>query len=254
MADRLKGKVAIVTGGSRGIGEAIARSFASEGAKVVIASRKLEGLEGVAASINAEFPGAVFAKACHIGKSEEISALVDWTEKEVGLPNVLVNNAATNPYLGPMLMTPEAAWDKTFDVNLKGYFSAIREVSSRLLERDQPGSIINMSSIFGMGAAPLQGVYGMTKAAIISMTQTLAAELGQAKIRVNAVAPGLVDTHFAAAIVQDDTMREHFTSRAPLARYALPQEISGMVVFLASDESSFVTGQTFPVDGGYTVS
>ncbi len=254
MVGRLNEKVAIVTGGSRGIGEAIARAFAGEGAKVVIASRKIEGLEQVAASINADYPEAVFAKACHIGKAEEIAALVDWVEKEVGVADVLVNNAATNPYLGPMLMTPDGAWEKTFEVNVKGYFVATREVVQRLLARDRAGSIINISSVFGMGAAPLQGVYGMTKAAILSMTKTLAAELGQAKIRVNAVAPGLVETYFAAAIVQDETMRGHFTSRAPLGRYAQPDEIAGAVVYLASDESSFVTGQTFALDGGYTSS
>jgi NAD(P)-dependent dehydrogenase (short-subunit alcohol dehydrogenase family) len=253
MSQRLTGKIALVTGGSRGIGAAIAEAFAAEGAKVVIAARKADALNATADIINTSYPESTIAKACHIGKSEEITALVDWIEQEVGTISILVNNAATNPYLGPMLMTPESAWDKTFDVNLKGYFGMTREVVQRLLAKDATGSIINVSSVFGMGAAPLQGVYGMTKAAILSMTQTLAVELGQAKIRVNAIAPGLVDTRFAAAIVQDDIMRAHFTQRAPLARYAIPQEIAGIAVFLASEDASFVTGQTFPIDGGYTI-
>ncbi|QDG51576.1 glucose 1-dehydrogenase [Persicimonas caeni] len=249
---RLDGKIAIVTGGSRGIGKAVAAAFAREGAKVVVSSRKQETLDEVAEEINAEYPDSVFASACHVGDADQIDELIDWVEAEVGLPNVLVNNAATNPYFGPMVEAEDWAWEKTFEVNARGYFRMCQRVARRLLAANQPGSLINMTSVMGMQAAPFQGIYGMTKAAVISMTETLAVELGAGNIRVNAIAPGLVDTKFASVLVENEELRKPFTERAALGRYAQPEEIAPMAVFLASDESSYVTGQTFPVDGGYT--
>lgn len=253
MADRLKEKVAIVSGGSRGIGACIARSFAREGAKVVITSRKQEALDETAASINEAYPGRVIPKACHIGHLDQIESFMKWVSEEVGQPTILVNNAATNPYFGPMLGISEGAWDKTFDVNLRGYFEMTRSVAQALLDSQTPGSIINVSSVAGIKAAPFQGVYGMTKAAILSMTKTLSLELGEAGIRVNAVAPGLVDTKLASAIVSSDEMTEMFTQRTALKRYAQPEELAEIFVYLASDEASYVTGQTFCVDGGFTI-
>lgn len=253
MADRLKDKVAIVSGGSRGIGACIARSFAREGAKVVITSRKQEALDETAASINEAYPGRVIPKACHIGHLDQIESFMKWVNEEVGQPTILVNNAATNPYFGPMLGISEGAWDKTFDVNLRGYFEMTRSVAQALLDSQTPGSIINVSSVAGIKAAPFQGVYGMTKAAILSMTKTLSLELGEAGIRVNAVAPGLVDTKLASAIVSSDEMTEMFTQRTALKRYAQPEELAEIFVYLASDEASYVTGQTFCVDGGFTI-
>lgn len=249
---RLSGKIAVVTGASRGIGEAIATSFAAEGATVVIVSRKLDALEAVAATINETFPGTVYARAAHMGDAAQVDALVASVADDFGTPDVLVNNAATNPYFGPFLAVSEAAWDKTFDVNVKGYFSASRAVAKRLLSDGKPGSIINMASIYGLCGAPLQGVYGMTKAAVISMSRTLAAELGAAGIRVNTICPGLVDTKFASIIVNTPEFSEHYVSRAPLGRWAEPREITGVAVFLASDEASYTTGQEFVIDGGYT--
>lgn len=252
MANRLEGKVAIVTGASRGIGAAIATSFASEGAKVVIASRKQEALDAVAAEINQSYPDSVFPKACHIGEPEQVTAFVKWVEEEVGQPNILVNNAATNPYFGPVIDTPDWAWDKTFDVNLKGYFVMSREVAKRLVDTGKPGSIINVASIVALRGSPFQGVYAMTKAAIISMTQTMAVELGPSKIRFNAIAPGLVETKLAEAIVGNPDMQKYFTDKTALKRHAQPEELTGIAVYLGSDESSYVTGQTICVDGGYT--
>lgn len=252
MAGRLDGKVAIVTGGTRGIGEAIATAFALQGAHVVIASRKEPGVMAAVERIEAVAPGQVSGRVCHIGRPEQIADLVSWTEEQVGLPTLLVNNAATNPYFGPLLATPAAAWDKTFEVNVRGYFEVTRQVAQRLVAAGSPGSIVNVTSVLGMVAAPFQGVYGMTKAAVISMTRTFALELGKAGIRVNAVAPGLVDTKFASALTSNEQMVRHFTDRTAMGRYAQPEEIAGAALFLASDESTYVTGQTLCVDGGFT--
>lgn len=254
MADRLKDTVAIVTGGSRGIGEAIARAFVAEGASVVIASRKQQDLDETRATIVAELGGTVYARACHTGDAGHVQALIAYTEDKLGTPTILVNNAATNPYFGPLLGVGDAAWEKTFSVNVRGYFEMARAVSRRLIETGTPGSIINVASILGMSAAPLQGVYGMTKAAVISMTQTLAVELGPSKIRVNAIAPGLVETRFANALTSNPKIAEHFTGRTAEKRWAQPDEIAGAAVFLASAEASFVTGHTLAVDGGYSIS
>lgn len=245
----LEGKVAIVTGASRGIGEAIARTFAAHGAKVVVASRKIEGVEAVARSIG----DAATAIATHTGRQEECVALVRRAVEHFGKVDVLVNNAATNPYFGPMMDIDEGAWDKTFEVNTKGYFWMTREVVRHLRERKAGGSIIHMASIAGVGAAPLQAVYGMTKAAVIAMTKTLAYELAGENIRVNAIAPGYVDTKFAAAVLKNDVLLEELMRRTPLKRYAQPDEIAGAALYLASDASSYVTGQSMVIDGGTTI-
>lgn len=249
---RLDGKVAIVTGASRGIGEAIATAFAAQGAKVILASRKLADLEQVSARITAQ-GGTARAIACHAGKPDEIRALLQGAIAAFGGVDILVNNAATNPYFGPLATTPESAFDKTFEVNVKGYFVAAAEVIRHLQERNKPGVIINIASINGLRAAPLQGAYGMTKAAIISMTQTLAAEVGGQGIRVNAIAPGLVETRFAATIVQNESLLQHVVTRTPLGRHAQPRELVGAALFLASDASSYVSGHTLVVDGGMTI-
>jgi len=247
----LGGKVAIVTGASRGIGEAIAVGFAGAGARVVLAARKVEGVAAVAARIE-QAGGQALAVAAHTGKPDEVAALVRAAVEKFGQVDVLVNNAATNPYFGPLLDAPDAAWDKTFEVNVKGYFTAARAVARHLVARKAPGSIVNVASVAGLRAAPMQGVYGMTKAAVVSMTQTLAFELGGAGIRVNAIAPGLVETRFAAAIVGNDVLRKHVVDRTPLGRHAQPREIVGAALFLASDEASYVSGHTLVVDGGMT--
>lgn len=245
----LDGRVAIITGASRGIGEAIARAFVKAGAKVALASRKIDSLAPVAASLG---PNAI-AIAAHTGKQADCASLVAQTIAKLGKVDLLVNNAATNPYFGPMLGIDEGAWDKTFEVNVKGYFWMTREVVSHLTSRSAPGAIVNVASVAGLEAAPLQGVYGMSKAAILSMTKTLAYELGAAKIRVNALCPGLVDTRFASAIVQNEELRETITKKTPLARYATPDEIAGGALYLASDAGSFLTGASLVIDGGMTI-
>ena len=237
----LEGKVAIVTGASRGIGAAIARAFVEGGAKVVAASRKITQTPGL------------HAFAAHTGKEADCVALVAEAIRVFGKVDVLVNNAGTNPHFGPLLEAPEAAWDKTFEVNLKGYYWMTREVARHLVARDAPGAIVNVASVMGLKAAPLQGVYGMTKAAVISMTRTFAMELGGARVRVNCIAPGLVDTRLASAIVKDDALSQPWLSRTPLGRVAAPEEIAGAAVYLASDAASYVTGEVLVIDGGTTI-
>ncbi|MBX3185383.1 MAG: glucose 1-dehydrogenase [Labilithrix sp.] len=245
----LEGKVAIVTGASRGIGEAIARCFAQNGAQVVCASRKIEGVTAVAESIGPQ----AFAVAAHTGREAECAALVDAAVKKFGKVDVLVNNAATNPHFGPLVDVDEGAWDKTFEVNLKGYYWMTREVVKHLRAREAAGSVVNVASVAGLVASPLQGVYAMTKAAVISMTKTFAYELAANKIRVNAIAPGFVDTRFAAAVLKNDALLEEVMRITPMKRYGQPDEIAGGALYLASDSASYLTGHALVIDGGMTI-
>jgi NAD(P)-dependent dehydrogenase (short-subunit alcohol dehydrogenase family) len=248
----LENKVAIVTGGSRGIGEAIARAFAAHGAKVVVASRKQEGVDKVADAIKKE-GGEAHGVAFHAGDLAQAPKLVEAAVQKYGKVDVLVNNAATNPHFGPLLTAEWSMWQKTFEVNLQGYFELSRQVANHAIDRGAPASIVNVASVVALAGAPLQGIYAMTKAAVVSMTQTLAIELAPSNIRVNALAPGLVDTKFASALVQNPDIVNRVVERTPMRRYAQPSEIAGPALFLASDAASFVTGQTLVVDGGITI-
>ena len=249
----LEGKVILITGASRGIGEAMAVACAEAGAKVVLASRKQSGLEEVAAKIDAA-GGEAAAIACHTGQPDQIEALFAKAVERFGQVDGLVNNAATNPYFGPLVDIPEAAMDKTYEVNIKGYLFMAQRFVKHVRDRGgDKGSVVSVASIAGMRASPMQGFYGMTKAAVISMTQTLAFELGGSNIRVNAIAPGLIETRFAAAIVQNPQLRTHVVSRTPLARHGQPVEIAAAAVYLLSDAASFVSGHTMVIDGGLTV-
>lgn len=243
----LQDKVVVVTGASRGIGAAIAHAAAHAGASVVLASRKQEDLDAVAAEIT-ESGGTAIAVAAHTGKPDQVDALFERAVAEFGAVHGLVNNAATNVYFGPMLGIEEGAWDKIFEVNVKGYFNTIRAFA----RASSGGSIVNIASVAGMRAAVMQGVYGMTKASVISMTQTLSQELGPGGVRVNAIAPGLVETRFAQVLVDDEDMRGMFVDKTALQRHAQPHEMAGAAVYLLSDAASYLTGQVIVIDGGAT--
>jgi NAD(P)-dependent dehydrogenase (short-subunit alcohol dehydrogenase family) len=253
----LQDKVALVTGASRGIGEAIARAYAAAGARVVLAARKPEELGRVAESIRAS-GGEAFAKPAHTGKPEDCRALVEAAVERYGRVDVLVNNAAANPYFGPMVDIGWGAWDKTFEVNVKGYFELTRLLVAHLRGRKTAGgpaggAVVNVASVVGLMGAPLQGVYAMTKAAVISMTKTLALELGGDAIRVNAIAPGLVETKFASALTSSEPLREEILGKLALKRVGQPEDIAGLALYLASDAASYVTGAVFTADAGWTV-
>jgi NAD(P)-dependent dehydrogenase (short-subunit alcohol dehydrogenase family) len=244
----LHDKVIAITGASRGIGEAIARTCVGAGATVVVASRKQADLDRVAGALGER----ALAIACHTGKAEEVDAMFARAIERFGRVDGVVNNAATNPYFGPLVDTPDAAIDKTIEVNLRGYLYCARAFVRHARARGGGGAIVNVASVAGTRAAPMQGIYGMTKAAVISMTQTLAFELGSSQIRVNAIAPGLVETRFASAIVGNPMLRDHVVKRTPLARHAQPAEIAGGVAYLLSDAASFTTGAVLVIDGGFT--
>ncbi len=245
----LKDKVIVITGASRGIGEAIARAAVDAGARVALASRKQADLDQVASSLPAD---RAIALACHTGKPDDVDAMFRKAIERFGRVDGLVNNAATNPYFGPLIDTPDAAIDKTFEVNVKGYLYCARALVRHARERGGGGAIVNIASIAGMRAAIMQGIYGATKAAVISMTQTLASELGGSGIRVNAIAPGLVETRFASALVGNPQILKQVVSRTPLGRHAQPPELAGAAIYLLSDAASFTTGTTLVVDGGVT--
>lgn len=244
----LKDKVAVISGASRGIGESVARAYAEHGASVVLCARKQEGLDPVAESIKKD-GGKAMAIACHTGKPEMIEALFEETKSEFGRVDILVNNAATNPYFGPFTGLTEAAFDKTIEVNIKGYF-LMSQHAAKIMEEQNGGAIINVASIAGLGSAPMQGIYGVTKAAVISMTRTMAVELAHANIRVNAIAPGLVETKFAQVLIDTPEIYERIKEKIPMKRHGQPNEIAGAAVYLASEAASFVTGETLVVDGG----
>jgi len=247
----LKDKVIVITGASRGIGEAIARACIDAGAKVVLASRKQADLDSVATSLPAD---RAIAVACHTGKAADVDALFAKAIERFGRVDGLVNNAATNPYFGPLIDTPDAAIDKTFEVNIKGYLYTTRAIAKHAQARGGGAAIVNIASIAGLRAAHMQGIYGASKAAVISMTQTLAHELGSSGIRVNAIAPGLVETKFAATLVNNPQILQRVVQRTAIGRHGQPHELAGGAVYFLSDAASFTTGAVLVCDGGSTSS
>ncbi|WP_281684135.1 SDR family NAD(P)-dependent oxidoreductase [Thalassobaculum salexigens] len=247
----LTGKVALITGSSRGIGKSIAECMVKQGAKVVISSRKAEACTAVADEIKAS-GGEAVAIPCNIGRKEDLQALVDGTRKAFGKIDILVCNAATNPVFGPMTDVSDDAYDKIMDTNVKGAFWLCNMVLPEMAERGD-GAVILISSIASMYGNRKLGIYGISKAAEQQLVRNLAVEWGPKNIRVNAIAPGLIRTDFARALWEDDKRRTIMENVTPLQRIGEPEDIGWLATYLASDGARFVTGQTIVADGGRTI-
>ena len=245
----LDGRVALVTGASRGIGRAIAVLLATHGATVAVTSRKAEACEAVAKEIRAA-GGKAEAMACHIGDTADITRTIEQLCQRHGRIDILVNNAAANPYFGPALDMDLAAFQKTVDVNIRGYFWASVEAGRRMRQQGG-GAIVSVASVNGVRPMDGQLVYSMTKAAIINMTQGLAKECGRFGVRVNALLPGITETRFASAIHEDARTRAMVERMLPLGRIAQPEEMAAAVLYLVSDAASYTTGSCITVDGGW---
>ncbi|WP_319409139.1 SDR family oxidoreductase [uncultured Desulfosarcina sp.] len=244
----LKDRVAMVTGASRGIGRAIAETLAEKGAEVIVVSRKMESLEPVAAGI-CEKGGKAAAFACNMGSLADIDLLYAKIVEDIGRLDILVNNAATNPHFGEMATIDEKAWEKTMDVNLKGPFFMIQKAIP-LMRAAGKGAVVNVSSVNGIRPAAFQGVYSITKGALITMTQAFAKELAPHHIRVNALLPGFTDTKFSSVLMQNKEICDMVVSQIPLKRHADPSEMVGAVLYLVSDAASYTTGACITCDGG----
>jgi len=248
----LTGKVAIVTGSSRGIGRAIAEALADHGAKVVVSSRKAEACQEVADAINARHgDGRAIVITASISSKDALRELVDETKRQWGRIDVLVCNAASNPYYGPMAGISDEQFRKILDNNVIANHWLIQMVAPEMLER-QEGSIIIVSSIGGLKASPVLGAYNISKAADFQLARNLAAEFGPRQVRVNCIAPGLIKTDFARALWENPETLKTVTMMTPMHRIGEPHEIAGAAVFLASPASTFMTGQAIVVDGGST--
>jgi NAD(P)-dependent dehydrogenase (short-subunit alcohol dehydrogenase family) len=244
----LSGRVALVTGASRGIGSAIANILAEHGATVVLSSRKQADLDAEAERINAEHPEKAVAIAAHAGRPEDMERLVKEVIERFSRIDILVNNAATNPYMGPVLGADLTAWDKTFEVNVRGMFVLTKLVYEASME-ERGGAIVNVASIGGLRPGIGLGVYNVTKAAVIMLTRQLAREVG-GKVRVNAIAPGLIKTRFAEALWGNEAILDRVLSQNPMGRIGTPDEVASAVLFLVSDAASYVNGEVLVVDGG----
>ncbi len=250
MADifNLSGRVAIVTGASRGIGKSIAEEFALSGAKVVLASRKQNALDEAAAEIRGR-GGDAIGIAAHNGDKDALKALVEDTVSHFGAVDILVNNAATNPHFGSTLEAADSYWEKTIGVNLMGNVW-LSQAAVKVMKAKGGGKIINVASIVGLNPGRNQGIYSVTKAGVISLTKTLAGELGADNIQVNAIAPGLVQTKFAQALWSNPDLLNPILAQTPAGRIGQPRDICGIALYLASAASDFTTGAVFVVDGG----
>jgi len=249
---KLNGKIAIITGSSKGIGEHIALGYAAEGAHVVVSSRKQESIQSVADKINAE-GGSAIAIECHVGKTEQLTNLVERTIDHFGGIDILVNNAATNPSYGGLTEMTEEIFDKTMNVNVRACLT-LSNLCYKSMKYRKGGSIINIASVEGLKPTPGLGIYSISKAALIMLTKSQAKEWGNDNIRSNAICPGLIKTKFSQVLWENDKMLEKFTKHLPLKRMAEPEEISGLATYLASNDSSYTTGGVFTCDGGYMIS
>jgi dehydrogenase/reductase SDR family member 4 len=248
-AFRLDGRVAVVTGGSRGIGRAIALALAEAGADVVVASRKAQDLEPVAEEIRQRGRRGLAVPA-HLGRRPEIDRLFETTLATFGRLDVLVNNAATNPVFGPLLDIEEEAWDRIMALNVKGYLLAAQRAAHAMAPAGR-GAIVNIASTAGLRASAGLGAYSVSKAAVIMLTRVLGRELAPLGIRVNGVAPALIETRFSEALWKNPDILSSYLKSTPLARAGQPEEVAGAVVYLCSDAASYVTGQTLLLDGGH---
>jgi NAD(P)-dependent dehydrogenase (short-subunit alcohol dehydrogenase family) len=247
----LEGKTSAVTGAAGGIGRAIALRFVQAGAKVVVSDRKLEDVQAVADEIGAA-GGEALALQAHVGKWDDMVALVRQTVETFGRVDVLVNNAGTNPYFGPLLGADESQVEKTLDVNLKGVFRGCKAVAPQM-EKQGGGKIINIASVAGLRPGTGMGIYSISKAAVIMLTQVLAVELGPANIQVNAIAPGVIKTRFSQVVWQTPEVAEPALRTLPAGRFGEPEEVATLALYLASAASDFVTGAVFVMDGGQSV-
>jgi NAD(P)-dependent dehydrogenase (short-subunit alcohol dehydrogenase family) len=248
----LKGKVAIVTGGGRGIGKAITKKFAEAGASIAIASRKLENLKATADEF-ASLPGKILPVECHVGRNADLENLVRTTDRELGPVEILVNNSATNIGQGPALNVTDEMFDKMLEINVKSALRLIRLTVPAMIEQKRGGSVINIVSIAGLRPSTGGLLYSLTKAGLIMMTRSWAREFGPHGVRVNAIAPGLIKTDFSEFFWKNDSVVKHIESSQPIPRIGDPDEIGFAALYLASDEASYVTGQTFVIDGGATI-
>ena len=248
----LTGKIALITGSSRGIGKAIAEAYARQGAKVVITSRKLDACEAVAAQINEEnfdAPGEAMAIACNVSDADQLKALVGEVMAAWGRIDILVCNAAVNPYHGPMSGIDDSAWEKILQVNVTNVLKLCNMVLPDMAAR-RDGAVILISSVGGLKGSMNLGAYAVSKAADMQLARNLAIEWGPYNIRANAIAPGLIKTDFARALWEDPKARARAEAAYPLGRLGEPEDIAGTAILLASDAGSFITGQTLVVDGG----
>lgn len=247
----IAGKVAIITGASRGIGQAIAEGYAQAGAKVVLSSRRQDGLDAAAENIRGQ-GGEALPVAAHNGDKAALQKLVEATMDVYGRVDILVNNAATNPHFGTLLEAEDSLWQKTIEVNIMGNVWLTQAVVP-VMRQQGGGKVINIASVNGLRPGTMQGIYSATKAAIISLTRTLAMELADDNIQVNAIAPGLIQTKFASAIWGNEALSEQVIQRTPQRRLGQPEDISGLALYLAAPASDFCTGEVFVIDGGLSI-
>jgi dehydrogenase/reductase SDR family member 4 len=247
----LEGKVALVTGASKGIGQAIAEYYAAAGAKVIVSSRKQEAVDTVAAEIRKKGFEAT-AIACHMGDMGDVQRLAENAISKYGTIDILVNNAATNPVFGPVIDTTQEAFDKIISVNVKGPFELAKKIYP-LMKEKKSGSIINISSIGGLRPEAGLGIYSMSKAALISLTKVMAKEWGDDNIRANAICPGLIKTKFSESLWSNDKMMAMMMKVLPIKRVGTAEEIAALALYLASDASAYCTGSVFTADGGFTI-
>jgi NAD(P)-dependent dehydrogenase (short-subunit alcohol dehydrogenase family) len=247
----LSGKVAIITGASKGIGEAIAEMYAAAGARVIISSRKQEAVDNVAESIIKK-GGQAKAIACHMGSENDIARLVAETIAAYGTIDIVVNNAAVNPVFGPVVETDGSAFDKIMNVNVKGPFELAKRAYP-YMKHKKSGSVINISSIGGLRPEPGLGMYSVSKAALISLTKVIAKEWGEDNIRANVICPGLIKTKFSEALWNNEKIMHTMMKILPIKRVGTTEEIAALALYLASDASAYSTGSVFTADGGFTI-